>query len=251
MDKIKSFIKGEISDLKNELSLIEYISWWLIRAAQIFILVKLIITDRENGNILLLSINLLASFTIPLVRLLLFPKWLFKRLSFHAQTWLNVMIFFGSFLAQGLGWNHDVTSWDKILHFMAGAVIVFIGDSVAGMFLDKNDRISPLFRTYASVGFSYIAIVLWEVFEFFVDYYWPGSSNQAYNINPDRDPFFFVIFGQGAQNENQWAVFDTNVDMACAIVGAIPAAIALFLYLNKKKKKKELEEKAEKETVEV
>lgn len=239
MNKIKGFFKDEISTLKNELSLPEYLSWWLLRAIQLFVLVRLIINDRTNQNVLLLALNLLATFTVPLVRLLLFPKGIFTRLSFHAQTWLNVMIFFGSFLGQGMQWNHTVTSWDKVLHLMAGAVIVFIGNSIAGMFLSEKDRISPLFRTYASVGFSYVAIVVWEVFEFFADYYWPGSSNQAYNISPERDPFFFVIFGQGAQNENQWAVFDTNVDMLCAVVGVIPAAILLFVYLNKKEKNKQ------------
>lgn len=240
MNKIQSFFNREISSLKNELSLFEYLSWWLLRAVQLFVLIRLIIKDPTNTNVLLLSLNLLATFTVPLVRLLLFPKWLFTRLSFHTQTWLNVMIFFGSFLAQGLEWNHKMTSWDKILHLMAGAVIVFIGNGIAGMFLAEKDRVSPLFRTYACVGFSYIAIVIWEVFEFFVDFYWPESCNQAYNISPDRDKFFFAIFGQGAQNENQWAVFDTNVDMLCAVVGAIPAAIALFVWLNNKEKKKQI-----------
>lgn len=237
MNEIKSFCKSEISSLKNELSLFEYISWWLLRAVQLFVLIRLIIKDPTNSNVLLLSLNLLATFTVPLIRLLLFPKRLFTRLSFHTQTWLNIMVLLGSFLGQGLEWNHKVTSWDKVLHLVAGAVIVFIGNELAGMFLSDKDRVSPLFRTYSSVGFSYIAIVVWEVFEFFADYYWPESSNQAYNISPDRDKFFFAIFGHGAQNENQWAVFDTNVDMLCAVVGVLPAAIALFLWLNKKNKK--------------
>ena len=247
MESLKSFLKSEISALRVEVSGFEYALWWIIRAIQSFVLVKMIVTDITNNNILLLSLNLLATFTVPLVRLLLFPKRIFTRLSFHSQTWLNVMIFFGSFLAQGLGWNHTVTSWDKLLHLMAGAVIVFIGDGVAGMFIGENDRVSPLFRTYAATGFSYIAIVIWEVFEFFVDFYWAGSNNQAYNINPERDRFFFMIFGQGAQNENQWAVFDTCVDMFCAVAGTIPAAICLYLWLKRKKQK--TASVAEKETV--
>ncbi len=237
MNKVTVFIRSELKTLRDELSVPEYISWWLLRSVQLFVLVRLIINDRTNTNVLLLALNLLATFTVPLVRLLLFPKKVFTRLSFHTQTWLNVMIFFGSFLAQGLEWNHTVTSWDKILHLMAGFVIVFIGDGLSGMFLDRDDKVSPLFRTYSAVGFSYISIVVWEVFEFFVDYYWPESCNQAYNISPERDPFFFKIFGYGAQNENQWAVFDTNVDMLCAVIGSIPAAILLWALLNRKRKK--------------
>ncbi len=236
MKRVTDFIESEHTALKKELTAAEYISWWLLRAAQLFVLVRLIINDRTNTNVLLLALNLLATFTVPLVRLLLFPKKVFCRLPFRTQTWLNVQIFFGSFLAQGLEWNHKVTSWDKILHVLAGFLIVFIGNGIAQMFLDKSDRVSPLFRTYSSVGFSFFAIVVWEVFEFFADYYWAGSCNQAYNISPERDPFFFIIFGHGAQNENQWAVFDTNVDMLCAVVGSIPAAVILFLWLRKKEK---------------
>lgn len=236
MNKVTNFIKSEITALKNEVSLIEYISWWVLRALQLFVLVRLIVTDITNSNVLLLALNLLASFTVVLVRLLLFPKRIFTKLSFHTQTWLNVMIFCGSFLAQGLQWNHTVTSWDKILHLMSGFVVVFIGNELAGLFIEKGDRVSPLFRTYSAFGFSFFVAVAWEIFEFFADYYWAGSCNQAYNINPERDAFFFAIFGYGAQNENQWAVFDTNVDMLCAVVGSIPAVIILYLYLKKKNK---------------
>lgn len=237
MDRVKRFIKGEISDLRNELSVPEYTVWWILRAVQIFAVIRLLLKDPTNNNVVLLSLNLLATFTVPLVRLLLFPKHIFKRLSFHCQSWLNIMIFFGSFLGQGMEWNHYVTSWDKVLHLMAGAVIVFIGDCIAGMFLNNEDKASPLFRTYASVGFSFIAIVLWEVFEFFADYYIVDSFNQAYNVTPDRDPFFFMIFGYGVQNENQWRVFDTNVDMLCAVIGCIPAAVILWTLLKRKEKK--------------
>ncbi len=249
MEGVKNFIKGEMGDLKGELSVPEYIMWWLLRAVQVFALVRLFMRDPTNNNVVLLSLNLLATFTVPLVRLLLFPKRIFKKLTFHCQSWLNIMIFFGSFLGQGMEWNHDVTSWDKVLHLIAGAVIVFIGDGIAGMFLDKGDRVSPLFRTYASVGFSFIAIVVWEVFEFFADYYIVDSSNQAYGISPDRDAWFYTIFGYGVQNENQWRVFDTNVDMLCAVVGCIPAAVALWWWHKRKERKSALSEKEEKSTV--
>lgn len=245
MNKIKSFINNEIQTLKKDVTVFEYISWWILRVIQAGALIHLVITNPEDGNVLLLSLNLLATFTITLVRIILIPKKLILKIPYRCQTWLNFMIFFGSFLAQGMRWNWKVPSFDKILHFIAGAVILLIGNELMNMFIRKDDRISPMFRTFAATGFSYLAIVIWEIFEFFVDFYWVESQNQAYNISPDRDPWFFMIFGQGAQNENQWAVFDTNVDMLCAVIGTIPAIICLYIYLSKKEMKiKESEEKA-------
>lgn len=237
MNKVENFFKDELYTLKNGVTKLEYLSWWLLRIALICGLIRLLKLSPDSIDVLLVSLNLLASFTVPLARIILFPKKLLKKLPFRCQTFLNILIFFASFLGQAMGFNHTVTSWDKVLHVMAGAIILFIGNELLEMFLREKDRISPLFRTFAATGFSYIGIAIWEVFEFFVDYYWPESNNQAYNLSPERDPWFQAIFGLGAQNENQWAVFDTNVDMLCAVVGSIPAAIAVFAYLNKKEKK--------------
>lgn len=237
MEKIKKYIKKENAAFWSNISKAEYLLWWVIRILQIGALIRLIKSDPEDVNVMLLTVNLAATFLFPLIRVLFGCIKLTKKISYRAQTWLTIMIFFGSFLGQGCRWNHEVTSWDKVLHLLAGGFIVLVGNEFINVFVRKGDRISPLFRTFTAVGFSYMAITLWEVFEFFADYYWAESCNQAYNISPERDPWFFKIFGMGVQNENQWAVFDTNVDMMCAVVGAIPVAIALLIYLTKKEKK--------------
>lgn len=191
MNTVKKFITNEIRALKKDVTKIEYISWWVLRVIQAGVLIHLIITDRENSNILLLSLNLLATFTVTLARIILLPKKLVCRIPFRCQTWLNLMIFFGSFLAQGMNWNWKVTSFDKILHAIAGAVILFIGSELLNVFLRDGEKLSPLMHTFSATGFTYIGIVIWELFEFFVDFYWAGSTNQAYNVSPERDKWFF------------------------------------------------------------
>lgn len=249
MNKLKAFFLNELSALKSGITKTEYICWWVLRLLQLSVLIKLIKTEPQNTNVLLLALNLLATFTIPLARIIFSPIKISKKLPFRAQTWLDIMIFFGSFLAQGLSWNHKITSWDKILHVMAGALVLLIGNELIEMFIRKGDRISPLLRTFAATGFSYMAIAIWEIFEFFVDYYWVASCNQAYNISPERDAWFQAIFGTGAQNENQWAVFDTNVDMLCAVAGATPVAIGLAFCLCRKENKSLNQHKKEKPAV--
>lgn len=236
MEMIKKFFEDERQSMKEELTKPEYFSWWAVRVILLASLAYLLITDIHNSNILLVCLNILASFTIPLARIILFPKSLVCKIPFRCQTWLNIMIVIGSALGQGFGLNHTIPNYDKFLHILSGFVVVFIGNELIAVFIRKEDRISPLFRTFAATGFSYMAIVIWEIFEFFVDYYWVDYCNQAYNIKPDHSMLFFRIFGLGAQNENQWAVFDTHCDMLYAMVTTTIAAVILLVYLTKKEK---------------
>ena len=43
MESLKSFLKSEISALRAEVSGFEYALWWIIRAIQSFVLVKMIV----------------------------------------------------------------------------------------------------------------------------------------------------------------------------------------------------------------
>lgn len=248
MSKIKSFLKSELYDLKNGLNKWEYLLWWAIRIAVIVMMCRRGYDGSlDDTQIFLMSMNLLASFTVPLVRLILIPKRIFTKVPFRCQTYLNIMVFASAFIGQGFRLNWSDSSWDKFLHVLSGALVVFIGFELVKGFTKGSYKIPDSIITFTSVGFSFIGIVLWEIFEFFADYYWKDSNNQAYNLSPERDMFFIKIFGYGVQNENQWAVFDTNVDMICAVFGIIVSTVILTLALKKKSKNKIKE--TEKETV--
>lgn len=238
MNKLKTFFKKEITSLKSEITIYEYIFWWILRICQAGALIYHITVDPSNLDVLLLALNLLATFTVVLVRVLLFPKSFFGRLPYRCQTWLNLLIVFASFLSHGLDFNHTVQSWDKILHVMAGFFLLLIGNEIVEPLIRKGDRVSPLFRTLTATGFSFFAMVIWEVYEFIVDYNWPESNNMAYNLDPDRDPFFVWLYGGRSVNfeAGLFSVFDTVTDMVCAIAGAIPAVIFLYFYLKKREK---------------
>lgn len=239
MNKLKTFFKKEITSLKSEITIYEYIFWWILRICQAGALIYHITVDPSNLDVLLLALNLLATFTVVLVRVLLFPKSFFGRLPYRCQTWLNLLIVFASFLSHGLDFNHTVQSWDKILHVMAGFFLLLIGNEIVEPLIRKTDRVSNGFRILTATGFSFFSIVAWEVYEFIVDYNWPGSINMAYNLDPDRDPFILMLFGGRSANFETGfaAVFDTVIDMLCAVVGAIPAIIFLYFYLKAKDKK--------------
>lgn len=239
MNKIKSFISSEISALKNSVSKIEYASWWVLRVLMVW---AIITKYRELGpeyspTVLNLVLNLFSSFAVTLIRLILIPKRLICKLPFRVQTYINILVFFASFCGHGLNTIARVPEWDKLMHLLTGALFVFIGNELIKMFMRPDDRISPPVRAFTAFGFSNIAIVFWEMFEFFVDYYWPGSTNQGYNCHLDPNSLFVKIFGMGAQNEFQWAVVDTCVDMTYAFITALLATIVLVKILGAKEKK--------------
>lgn len=243
MSKIKKFFSNEHKTLKKELSIYEYISWWIVRAMLVGALINLIVNHPGNMNILLVSLNILASFTVPLVRIIFSPIRFIRKLPFRTQTILNIIIVLGSFCGQGLDFYAKYPGWDKFLHFLAGGVVVFIGNELIKMFIRKNDRVSPLLKTVAASGISSVVIIAWELFEFIVDFYWPGSANQAYDVIPNPDMIFYKIFGFGAQNEGQAAVIDTDIDMLYALFANVLASIALVIILRRAEQKKQLSER--------
>lgn len=241
MNTIKRFFKNEFSSLFSSVSKTEYALWWLLRIGMVAALIYKYITLGPGFSItvLLIALNLLASFTIFLIRLLLFPKRIFGKLPYRCQTHINVIIFFASFLGHGFNFVHEVTSWDKFMHFLAGAFALFIGNELIGMFVRKDAPISDGFRTFASTGFSYIAIVIWEIYEFIIDYNWPESNNMAYNLDPERDPFFLWLYGGPSVNFDAglFSLFDTLTDMICAVGGTVPAIFFLLWQLKRARKK--------------
>ena len=129
--------------------------------------------------------------------------------------------------------------------------MVLIGSEVVTMAMRKGDRVSPLIRTGAAMGLSCFAIVIWELIEFFFDYFWYESELQRYGPGAEEDcmnTLFVKIFGPSANNNvlnedgdaylNQWPLFDTNIDMLYAFVSCVIVGTCLFFYLSKKEKKK-------------
>ncbi len=252
---------------KEGITNFEYAIWWLMRISMIvaFVVVtkqKLIDEGEFSIRIVQIGFNFLLTFVIPFIRMLL--AWvgdLHKKLTFRCQTWLNVTIFLASFFGQGLDFYHLYDQWDKVIHFVTGGTIVLIGSELVTMTMRKKDVVSPLTRTVASMGLSYFAIVIWELIEFFFDYFWYESELQRYGPGDEDEcigGIFTKIFGESANNGvlnedgemlYQWPLFDTNMDMFYAFVACGIVGIGLFIYLHKKEKKQEITAAEEKEAV--
>ena len=67
--------------------------------------------------------------------------------------------------------------WDAVLHTAAGIGITLIGFISLLVFFRQTDlRASPLFTTTLAVSFSLSAAVVWEIYEFVIDFYFSTNS---------------------------------------------------------------------------
>lgn len=236
MLKLKNRFVYEFSEMRKELPVIEYISWWILRICMIVTAVVFTYNGEAEYARNLILLNALATFSIPILRFISSRKIFTSRITFRCQTYIDIFILMGSFLGHGFKFLGEIPEYDKFMHFLAGGIIVFLGAEVLKAFKGA-DIIPPGIKIFCGIGFSFIIIVAWELMEFFADWFITSSNNQGYYIVPDESMLFVKIFGMGKNVADQAPVYDTNADMFYAVIGCIVFTIPLSVYLIKKEKK--------------
>ena len=259
MDKIKSWIDRHV--IANGITVFEFVLWWIMRFALLGVLayvIKITLIDEGEFSIRIVQIAgcTLATFTVPLVKKLFFFVKPIQKITHRTQTWINITAFLTSFFGQGLDFYHEIPTWDKYMHLFSGGLVLLIGNEIVNGFSRKGDRISPFNRMMASSGFSYFVIVIWELYEFTMDYFWEDSALQRYEPGDETDhlgTLFVKIFGESVNNNRieyaddgsieavvtNWQLFDTNVDMLYAFLCCIVFSVGIFTYYTVKEKKDE------------
>ncbi|MGN0443636.1 MAG: hypothetical protein ACI4F5_03370 [Acutalibacteraceae bacterium] len=235
--KFKNHISSQVERAKKELSLFEYILWWIMRSMMI---VALICTMRTRSTMtwVMVCANLAVMFIIPLFSFIFPNKTFFGRIPFRVQTYIDLFVIAGSFFGHFVDLYRFEGIFDKALHVVSGFVTVFIGYELMKVVEPKN----PLTKKTGVFGgfmFSYFVMIMWEVFEFFSDFIL-NSNNQAYTkrfceaVYTD-DYFFFKIFGRGNAGAEQLPVFDTMIDILAAVVGSFIALAVMMIFIKEKK----------------
>lgn len=194
--KIKRKFKVVWKQLFEEITVAEYIAWWVVR---ILLLISVLTADTSS-RMLLDFINMLAAYALPFFRLLAPEKSIVRRIDFRCQHLINFMEFLGTFFGHCLNVYESIPKYDRILHAISGPVAVIGGYYLYKAFESKGGkhkyRIEPATATYSSVSFSFVIIVGWEITEFLGDYF-TGSTCQGYWYAPAENDIWFRIFGSG------------------------------------------------------
>lgn len=155
--------------------------WWVLRALLIFAFVYGLIgfirgtvspfTGKafDITDPLQVGANLICTFTWEIF--MMFPKKnSFRYVAPSVQTVLMIFIFLGSFGGKFLNLYYFSNILDTVMHFLGGVFTVLAGyELITAMQKNHKVKLPHSIVFLCAVGFSFMAGVLWELFEFTFD----------------------------------------------------------------------------------
>ena len=246
----KAFQEAMARELREHKS--SFIVFYILRLLVIVVLVRQLMLANYEG----------AFFCILAFLLLYLPSWIQVKLRIELPPPLEITIFCFIFAAEILGEVNAfyvvIPWWDTMLHTING-FLAAVGFSMV-MLLNDDERVafhlSPAFLAMVAFCFSMTIGVLWEFFEFGMDYFLgtdmqkdtvihaihtvsldPTLSNKVVTIPDIQD---VVINGEslGLGGYLDIGIIDTMKDLFVNFIGAVVFSVTGFLYVKSKGRKK-------------
>ena len=190
--------------------------------------------------------------------LFMVPEVIDKKLGVTIPIGLDTVIFIFIFSAEILGeinaFYVKIPIWDTILHTTNGFLMAAIGFALIDIF-NRSERfsirMSPGFVAFVAFCFSMTTGVVWEFFEFGMDWFfhldmqkdWIIPMVSSVKLNPDgaNEPIRVVIESL-VVNGKDWnlggyldvGLVDTMKDLMVNFVGAVVFSIIGVIYLRKR-----------------
>ena len=247
----KAFQEAMARELREHKS--SFIVFSILRILVLVVLVRQIMLANYEG----------AFFCILTLLLLYVPSWIQVKLRIELPPPLEITIFCFIFAAEILGEVNAfyvvIPGWDTMLHTINGFLAAAVGFSMV-MLLNDDDRItfhlSPAFLALVAFCFSMTIGVLWEFFEFGMDFFLgtdmqkdtvihaihsvsldPTLSNKVVTIPDIQD---VVINGEslGLGGYLDIGLLDTMEDLFVNFIGALTFSIIGYFYVRSRGKNK-------------
>ena len=240
----KAFQEAMARELREHKS--SFIVFSILRILVLVVLVRQIMLANYEG----------AFFCILTLLLLYVPSWIQVKLRIELPPPLEITIFCFIFAAEILGEVNAfyvvIPGWDTMLHTINGFLAAAVGFSMV-MLLNDDDRItfhlSPAFLALVAFCFSMTIGVLWEFFEFGMDFFLgtdmqkdtvihaihsvsldPTLSNKVVTIPDIQD---VVINGEslGLGGYLDIGIIDTMKDLFVNFIGAVVFSTIGYFYI--------------------
>ena len=126
--------------------------------------------------------------------------------------------------------------YDWMLHVISGVPMTMLGYYLLVAMNGNKTKLTPQICACGSMGFSFMVIIAWEIFEYCGDFLF-GDNNQRYDwVIAENDPFY-NLFSKAAPGTAQVPLIDTIVDMATAFFVTIFTGVVLYIVLWRREKK--------------
>ena len=247
----KNFRKAMEKELREHRS--SFIVFYTLRLLVLVALVRQIFLHNYEG----------AFFCILTIVLLYIPSWLQLKLHIELPPPLEITILCFIFAAEILGevnaFYVNVPNWDTMLHTLNGFLAAAVGFSMV-LLLNDDERLtfdlSPFFLALVAFCFSMTIGVLWEFFEFGMDFFFhtdmqkdtvinavytvaldPTRTNKVVAIKGIQD---VVINGEslGLGGYLDIGIIDTMKDLFVNFIGAVVFSVTGFFYARSKGEKR-------------
>ena len=247
----KAFQEAMAKELREHRS--SFIVFLILRLLVIVVLVRQLMLANYEG----------AFFCILALLLLYVPSWIQVKLRIELPPPLKITIFCFIFAAEILGEVNAfyvvIPWWDTMLHTINGFLAAAVGFSMV-MLLNEDERVtfrlSPAFLAMVAFCFSMTIGVLWEFFEFGMDFFLgtdmqkdtivhaihtvtldPTLSNKVVTIPDIQD---VIINGEslGLGGYLDIGIIDTMKDLFVNFIGAVVFSVTGFFYVKSKGRKK-------------
>ena len=209
------------------------------------------IFNRNYNNVFLCVLTLV---------LFMIPSFVEKKIKIDVPDFLEIVILLFIFSAEILGELREYyltfPYWDTMLHTINGFLCAAIGLALINI-LNGSDRfalsLSPLFAAVSAFCFSMTIGVLWEFFEFFMDYVFhtdmqkdtiintvssvllnPTGHNVAETITVDS----LTLNGMTCNGYIDIGLYDTMQDLFVNFIGATVFSVIGFFYVRHNGKSK-------------
>ena len=228
----------------------------------VFSVLRILVLVTLVRQIMLASYE--SAFFCGLALLLLYvPSWVQVKLRIELPPALEITILCFIFAAEILGEVNAfyvvVPNWDTMLHTLNGFLAAAVGFSMV-MLLNDDERLtfhlSPLFLALVAFCFSMTIGVLWEFFEFGMDFFFGTDmqkdtvvhalhtvaldatrSNKVVTI-PDIQEVYINGEALGLGGYLDIGIIDTMKDLFVNFIGAVVFSVTGFFYAKSKGKKR-------------
>ena len=230
-----------------------FIVFYTLRLLVLVVLVRQLFLRNYEG----------AFFCVLTILLLYAPSWLQVKLRIELPPPLEITILCFIFAAEILGevnaFYVNVPNWDTMLHTLNGFLAAAVGFSMV-LLLNDDERLtfdlSPFFLALVAFCFSMTIGVLWEFFEFGMDYFFhtdmqkdtvvnaiytvaldPTRTNRVVAVKGIQD---VVINGEGLEVGGYLdiGIIDTMKDLFVNFIGAVVFSVTGFFYARSKGEKR-------------